>query len=233
MGNTDLQRAPAIEGNESPACTIIDVESELSSDRMWIFTKESCKRTFDNGDDGVKMGGTALSPQIYGIEPDGNYQIDAVDDINNTNLAFQAGQDTEYTLTFTHENIAGRYSKIYLHDLVENRAVDITESGSVYSFTAESTPKPINRFRIITRMASNDNIEPSNVSMFVANQSIYIQSFSEFSGNVYLYDFSGRMIEAKKIAANGSVTIPAQLHTAYIVKTVLVNETITNKIIVN
>lgn len=232
MGNTDLQRAPAIEGNESPACTIIDVEGELSSDRMWVFTMESCKRTFDNGDDGVKMGGTALSPQIYGIEPDGNYQIDAVDDINNTNLAFQAGQDTEYTLTFTHENIAGRYSKIYLLDLAERTVVDITETGSTYSFTAQSTPKAVNRFRIITSPEETGNEAPSKIKIFNSYNLVYVLNNSQQPGDMYIYDISGRSFGHQKVAANSISTIPITLQNAYIVKFVSPEETKIEKIII-
>lgn len=232
MGNTDLQRAPAIEDNENPACTIIDVESELSSDRMWIFTKESCKRTFDNGDDGVNMEGTALSPQIYGVEADGNYQIDAVNDMNNTVLAFQAGQDTEYTLTFTHENIAGRYSKIYLLDLAERTVVDITENGSTYSFTAQSTPKAVNRFRIITSPEETGNEAPSKIKIFNSYNSVYVLNNSQQPGDMYIYDISGRSFGHQKVAANSISTIPITLQDAYIVKFVSTEETKTEKIII-
>ncbi len=232
MGNTDLQRAPAMESNESPACTIIDVESELSSDRMWIFTKELCKRTFDNGDDGVKMAGTALSPQIYGVEADGDYQIDAVNDMNNTVLAFQAGQDTDYTLTFTHENIAGRYSKIFLHDLVERTVVDITETGSTYSFTAQSTPKAVNRFRIITDTEETGNEAPSKIKIFNSYNSVYVLNNSQQPGDMYIYDISGRSFGHQKVAANSIFTIPITLQNTYIVKFVSTEETKTEKIII-
>ena len=87
-----------------------------------------------------------MGQQIYAVEEDGNYQINAVNDFNNTSIAFQAGQDTEYKMTFTNENIDKKYAKLYLYDTEANKVVDITENGSVYEFTAQSTPKPVLRF---------------------------------------------------------------------------------------
>lgn len=233
MKNTDLLRAPSAKNDiQSVAVnTRIDVTGNNTQDKMWIFSDDSCSRGFDNGDDGIKILGTALQPQIYAVEADGNYQINAVSDMNNTTIAFQAGEDTEYTLTFNHEFAETKYEKIYLHDLVENTILNITENGSIYKFTATSTPNAVNRFRIITKSIGEESTTQSNVKLFVAEQSIYVQNFSDFDGTVYLYDVTGRLHGTTRISPNGVVFFPAKAYNAYIVKTVLLNETVTQKIV--
>lgn len=233
MKNADLLRAPSARNKvESVAVsTRIDVTGNNTQDKMWIFSKDSCSRAFDNGDDGIKILGTALQPQIYAVEADGNYQINAVNDMNNTTIAFQAGEDTEYTLTFNHESIKTKYEKIYLHDLVENTISDITENGSIYKFTAVSTPKAVNRFRIISKSSGEGSNAQSNVKLFVSEQSIYVQNFSDTDGTVYLYDVTGRLHATTRISPNGVVSFAARLYNAYIVKTVLPDETATEKIV--
>lgn len=235
MKNADLLRAPGknkTKVDTAAVSTRIDVTGNNTQDKMWIFTKESCGRTFDNGDDGVKILGAALQPQIYAIEPDGNYQINSVDDMNNTNIAFQAGEDTEYTLTFTHEHADTKYEKIYLHDLVENTVTDITMSGSEYKFTAVSTPQAVNRFRIITKSTNNASEEQSNIRVFVYNQNIYVQNFSETSGSIYLYDVTGKLHSVKSVGASAVIAFPAMKYNAYIVKAVFDQQTVTEKIVI-
>ena len=235
MKNADLLRAPGkskAKVDTIAVSTRIDVTGNNTQDKMWIFTKDSCSRSFDNGDDGVKILGTALQPQIYAIESDGNYQINAVNDMNNTNIAFQAGEDTEYTLTFTHEHADSKYEKIYLHDLVENTVSDITMSGSEYKFTAVSTPQPVNRFRIITKSVNTGTGEQYNARAFVYDQNIYVQNFSDTNGVIYLYDVTGKLYDVKSIASNAVVAFPAVKYNAYIIKGVFDQQTMTEKIVI-
>ena len=188
---------------------------------------------YDNGYDGFKLSGSAINPQLYAVEADGNYQINAVNDMNNTTIAFLAGEDTEYTLTFNHEFAETKYEKIYLHDLVDRTVTDITLSGTEYKFSAESTPQAVNRFLIITKALGEDNNSTSNAKVFINNNNIYVQNFSDIKGMVYLYDVTGKLYGVKEMSSNGIVAFPAVQYNAYIVKTVLENETVTEKIVVN
>jgi len=63
---------------------------------MWIFTFPSCTRNFDNGFDGKKMLGFSQVSQLYSIENDGIYQINAVNNMNESYLGFQPGEDTQF-----------------------------------------------------------------------------------------------------------------------------------------
>ena len=232
MGNTDLQRVPSEQIMYSGASTRFDVEGEFTADRMWLLTDAKFSKSFDNGYDGLKLTGSALNSQMYVIEDDGNYQIGAVNEINNTTLAFQAGQDTEYKLTVTHENTESRYSKIYLVDVVANVVVDITQSGTEYYFTAASTSKPVSRFKIITDKDAAGNLNPTNVKVFTMNNNICVYNNTQLEAKVQVFDISGRNCGQKTVSANATISIPVQLNQAYIVKAVTDELSETAKIII-
>jgi hypothetical protein len=227
MPNSDPMRirgaenADYVENNENNnvVSTVIDVRGKYSGDKMWIFSKDGATRNFDNGSDGFKISGSALAPQIYAVENDGIYQIDAVADMNNTNIAFQAGQDTEYTMTFIHENSEIQYSGIYVHDLVLNTVQDITESGSTYTFTAGSTPKPVVRFKIIAEsLKKNQAVPDAGFHIFNSGAYVCVKSFLNEVADVFLYDVSGRLVAKTILNPFDIATIKTTLHQVYIVK---------------
>lgn len=238
MPNSDPMRIRDVENNENAenntvVSTVIDVRGKYSGDKMWLFSDDATTRNFDNGSDGYKIIGSALLPQIYAVEKDGIYQIDAIANMNNTNIAFQAGQDTEYTMTFTHENAETRYSGIYIHDLVLNTVHDITESGSTYTFTAESTPQPVVRFRILTGSLIN-NQAPSDIDFQIFNSgtNVYVRSFTDEIADVLLYDISGRLIARTLLNPLDITTIKTTLHQVYVVKVKGRSHKLTKQIVV-
>lgn len=214
MKNIDAQRAPGVKNlsETDQVSTRIDVAGTNYSDKMWLFTNPDCRRNFDNGWDGAKIQGSVLTPQIFAVEPDGNYQVNAVDDINNTLLGFQAGEDVEYTLTFTHQSIKTRYAGIYLVDLVENKTVDITENGSTYSFVAVSTPTPVNRFKIATRNYEKDAPDAlTQLKVFGSGNTIFVQNLSNLNGELILVDMMGHLLKRTAFGPYGITAVQAGL----------------------
>jgi hypothetical protein len=176
---------------------------------MWIFSDPSFTKNYERGWDGPKMLGFALVPQLYALEGDGAYQIDCVNDMNNTLVGFQRGTDTLYTFTFTHVNTDTRYAGIYLQDLVENKIIDITASGTQYTFQVDSTTIYNNRFRIITRDLE-ENISTgynsidynSKIKIFTVNGDFFVQNLSNEKGEFSLFDMAGRNIFKTTFAPN-------------------------------
>jgi len=236
INNTDAQRAPQVDGVSSSdkVGIIIDVKGEHAADRMWIFSEPNSTRGFDNGWDGQKMLGSALTPQLFAMEADGNYQVNSVPDMNNTELGFQAGQDLEYTLTFTHENIKKQYAGLYLVDLVENKTIDITVSGSTYAFVAESTPAPVKRFKIVTRPYEKDAPDTeTQVKIFSSQGSIFVQNYSDQDGECMVYDIAGHNIMKVPFTANGVTAITNSLRPgAYIATAMVGAEKVSKRLIV-
>jgi len=235
MNNTDPQRAPGIsyQPGTDKVSTLIDVKGTNFSDKMWLFTQPGCTKNFDNGWDGAKMPGIALTPQIFAIGNDGNYQVNAVDDINNTYLGFQAGQDVAYTLTFTHQNLKSRYEAVYLVDLIENKAVDITESGSTYSFNAESTPTSVKRFMIATRNIEKDSVDKNTqLKVFSTGNTAFVQNLGSLNGEMNIYNMSGRCIKKAAFGPYGVTAIQVgTIQGAYVVNATTNNERVSKRII--
>jgi len=204
--NNSLQRVKEDSGSTSSgmAYTIIDITGSDYSDRMWIFSDSTFTHQYDRGWDGTKMMGIALAPQLYAFEQDGNYQIDCVDDMNNTMLGFQRGIDTEYTLTFTHQNIKSKYVGVFLYDITENKTMDITESGSTYSFVAESTPAPVTRFKIVALPLENETPDASSqLKVFSSGNTVFVQNLSSLNGEMVIYDMMGRVLKKSTFVPYG------------------------------
>jgi hypothetical protein len=219
--NNDLQRVKS-DQNANKIFTRIDVNGSRFSDKMWIFTDPACSHNFDNGWDGAKFLGSTLAPQIYAMENEGDYQVNSVDNINNTNIGFLAGEDTNYTLKFTHENSTSQYSSLYLVDLQENTTTDITASGTTYTFSAVQTSQPVNRFKIVTSQeitTNNPKTENKGLMIFNSKQTIIVQNSSNFAGKILIVDVSGRILSSVFMKANGITTIPTDLSAGtYLIK---------------
>jgi len=239
--NVDAQRAPSANRSNSTGgfvYTIIDVAGAQGGDRMWLFTDESCTHNFDNSWDGRKMFGSALVPQLFAKETDGDYQVNSVNDVNNTNLGFQAGTDSVYKLRFTHANVQSVYDKLYLYDYITGGITDITESGTEYSFVAQSTSTPASRFRILSTLAATTGeksiTDNSAIKVFSSNKTIFVRNMSKEDGDLILYDVAGRFINRLPFNPMSITAIPMKLVPGvYVVTAVINNEkVVTSRVII-
>jgi hypothetical protein len=234
--NTTLQKVKGVDAltNTDLISTRIDLTGQHYSDRMWIFTEPSCTRNFDNGWDGRKMLGSSLAPQIYAMEPDGDYQVNSVGDMNNTDIAFQAGDEVEYTLKFTHENIQRQYAGVYLVDLIENKTVDVSENGSTYTFATAQSDAPAKRFKILTRPYEKGASDmETQVKIFTAPGRVFVHNLSTYKGECTLYDIAGRAIKKASFAANAVTEVINNLNPgAYVVNTITNGEKVSKRVIV-
>jgi hypothetical protein len=235
--NTDQQRVKNKMDviSSDKVSTRLEVSGDRGgADRMWIFSDPTCTRNFDNGWDGSKMKGLSLNPQLYAVEPDGIYQIDAVSNIDNTELAFQAGTDINYTITVTNQNIMSKYAGLYLVDLVENKTIDISQSGAQYKFVAVSTALPVNRFKIVSRYYEKNAPDTnSQIKIFSSNGMVFVDNQSSQLGQMIIYDISGHLIRKAPFAGNTITSMSSGLIPgAYVVKCSTELEEITKRIIV-
>ena len=134
------------------------------------------------------------------MEQDNDYQIDCVNDLNNTVLGFQPGEDNVYTLTFTSSNIEKKYARIYLVDLVANRITNISESGASYVF--ESTGTVQKRFEIISRLPDTNSLINSKLHLFCAGNTICVENLTNQKGEFTVYDLVGHCLKKLSFGAN-------------------------------
>jgi hypothetical protein len=214
--NADLQRAPTMNKSASPEkiYTKIEVQGSRYGDRLWIFSDPTCTRNFDNGWDGYKFLGSLSVPQIFSIESDGYYQINGVDNIDNSIIGFQKGEDSNYKLVFSHENDESNYSKLYLIDLQEGTTTDITQSGTEYPFISTSSD-PVNRFKIVTSLGvttgNNKSIDNNKLTISNLNQTFTVKNSTNLSGNLFIYDMSGRLVQKYELTSNGEIKFETNL----------------------
>jgi len=142
-----------VNAQDQRTCTVIDVNGGVYFDRTWLFSVPGTTQAFDNGWDSYKfLTAASAVPQIYVAGTDGSFQVGTVGNANNTVIGFIPGEATEYTLTFTHTDLAYSYQQLFLYDKVADKTVDIYAQGSTYSFTA-SVSDIKERFVILTAIA--------------------------------------------------------------------------------
>ena len=238
--NTTLQRAPSKNNkvDSIPVWTQIDVKGSQFSDRMWIFTEANCTHSYDNGYDGEKFIGSYVSPQIYAIETDGIYQVNSVDDMNNTYLGFQPGEDSLYSLTFTHYNLESKYNNVYLVDSIAHTTTDITASGSTYSFTSLPTDTLIKRFKIVTNTLLTTKLNSvysgnAALNVFSSKQTVFVDNKSDANGTLQIYDVAGRMILKFQFSARNVTSCQTSLpQGSYVAVAVTGKDRLTTKLVV-
>jgi hypothetical protein len=235
--NTTLQRAKAANENDSDEKQYLRIDLKTDSvivDRMWIFNEANCTRSFDNGWDGPKMLPASGIPALCAMEEDGIYQVNSVNDLNNSRLGFQKGNATNYSLEFYSENLGLRYSSVYLLDEIENKVVDISNAkGTIYSFSPTSAESLQERFRIVTYSSGNE--EPgteSQIKIFSSKGHILVDNKSSSNGEAMVYEISGRKVKQKKFFGQ-SITIIDNLPSGtYIVRGTSPKETVATCIVV-
>ena len=101
MNNTAPQRVKSnVQESDEKVFTLVEVKGARFSDQLWLFNAKECSHNFDNGWDAHKYFGSGSTPQLYAAEQDGDYQINAVDNLNQTVLGFRNGEDDKYVIRF-------------------------------------------------------------------------------------------------------------------------------------
>lgn len=212
--NTTAQRVKKEKAEEPNPFTSIEVKGARFVDKMWLFTVEGCTRGFDNGWDGPKMWGGAAAPQIYAAEETGNYQVNSVDDINESYLGFRPGEDSSYTLTITHEHLKGKSNQgIYLVDLLTSEITDISSSPSVVHFNAEPMTPATKRFKIVTGRNPRviEKKQAPQVEILNISSKIFIDNKSGIEGEVVIHNLNGLLVYRGTFKGMGRTPINTKL----------------------
>ena len=199
-----------------------------------MLVDDNCSSTFDNGFDGPKILGDESVSQLYGFGDDDIYQICAVNDLNESYLGVKPGLDTQFKLVFNHQNIDSKYTNLYLIDLLENRVIDITQTGTEYNFTSASTDN-VKRFKIVSTITDLQKPDGnSDLLIYNSGNDIVINNRSNQRGSLTIFDAMGRVVKTAEFDANKLSNLPVNLSNGtYIVKAVVNSEKITKRIVIN
>ena len=230
LSNSELQRVKQTQKTGMK----IDLIGTTYSDRMWMLVDDNCSSTFDNGFDGPKILGDESVSQLYGFGDDDIYQICAVNDLNESYLGVKPGLDTQFKLVFNHQNIDSKYTNLYLIDLLENRVIDITQTGTEYNFTSASTDN-VKRFKIVSTITDLQKPDGnSDLLIYNSGNDIVINNRSNQRGSLTIFDAMGRVVKTAEFDANKLSNLPVNLSNGtYIVKAVVNSEKITKRIVIN
>lgn len=199
--NTNPMRSPAAE--EEKIYTIVEVNGEHFSDKVWLFTRDDASDAYDNGWDGRKLFGVANAPQLYAVGSDDRYQVNTTNDLHNLKLGFRKGEDDRYTLRFHHFNTEQRYPGLWLMDLLEGITVDISQDGAEYEFY-ETRLDADERFKIVVAIdqttASASHSLNQDLQMWYAGGKIQVINNTEVTALIMVYDAVGKIKQRLMVA---------------------------------
>jgi len=215
--NSEMMRAKR--ANEK-TCTRIEIVGTKSYDCMWIVIDSTCTHGFDNGWDGIKSVASAGVLQLFAIESDGkSYQVNSVNNIDNIDIAMQAStKDSVYTITFNHQNTDNVYPQLYLLDNVTGKQIDVSVTGTKYTFISKQTASYTNRFKISTKLPSPgiattldaDSLN-DKVKVYARGKELVIDNPSNEDGYVNVYNLSGTLVHRVPYSKNLKTVVELNL----------------------
>lgn len=178
----------------------IQVNSANSgADRMYIIQDSNTTSDYDNGYDAPNQFAEGMA-NIYTTESFGKMEVSCSNNIDSMYIGFQAGNDSQYTLTFS--SIIG--DSIYLKDLSNDTIFQVFEDGQ-YQFTAQPLSTNDLRFQVLLHPINEEDTNNGNsgVSTDIDNVTgahiwhshnhLYISN-APANSTMTLYNINGQLI---------------------------------------
>jgi hypothetical protein len=165
------------------------------ADRLYVIQTDETTPLYDNGYDAPNQTVDGLT-NIYTTESFGKMEVSCSNHIDSMYIGFQAGSDTQYTLSFS--SLIG--DMLYLQDLEQDTIVAM-QQDMPYTFSA--TPLTINdhRFRLLlytedysdTPNTPTDTDPADNIRVWVNNNVLHIIG-APANSTLHIYNISGAHI---------------------------------------
>ncbi len=211
------------------------------SDGVWIVFHEGSTEAYESGFDSRKLKGSETSPQLYTVEGEEKFSVDALPllklgETRVVSLFFKAGETGEQTL------VAGDLDmlpgvKVILEDL-KTEIIQVLNDNPIYTFYATNYQNP-DRFRVHFERDVNGVDEAGNVSdvrAYAFNKNLYVLSRGNLVNEKKLltvYDLTGRKLIEKTIPPGELIRIPVTLSNSYVVVRIISNgEVYTTKVFI-
>ena len=207
---------------------IVDVISNESADRVWLFENHNTTTGFDNGWDGYKIKeGELIQAYIPGSDQS-DYQIATVPDMNGTVISIRSEAMTNYSISLSvSPEVESR--NLFLKDLFTGRNYPIVNDAE-YVIAGFNTSKS-DRFKIMASTSGiiEDKTESSLINIYVRNNIITINNQSEEDCIAIVYDLMGKLVMKNQVRKNGITEFsgsPSVRQGIYIVKVLGENNSI-------
>ncbi len=165
------------------------------ADRLYIIQTDETTPLYDNGYDAPNQTVSGLT-NIYTTESFGKMEVSCSNRIDSMYIGFQAGSDTQYTLSFS--SLIG--DMLYLEDLEQDTVVAMQ---SDQSYTFQAAPQSINdyRFRLLLHPKGisdspntpTDTEQADNIRVWINNDMLHIIGATA-NTNIHIYNISGTYI---------------------------------------
>lgn len=165
------------------------------ADRLYIIQTDETTPLYDNGYDAPNQTVSGLT-NIYTTESFGKMEVSCSNRIDSMYIGFQAGSDTQYTLSFS--SLIG--DMLYLEDLEQDTIVAM-QSDEPYTFQA--APQSVNdyRFRLLIHPKGisdspntpTDTEQADNIRVWINNDMLHIIGATA-NTNIHIYNISGTYI---------------------------------------
>ena len=167
----------------------ISMEANGQRDKVLLIEQEDYSTEFENGYDAhyMPVGGF----NVFAVEGDDHLAVDATNSLVGTRVGVRTGEETAYTMTFSHVNSD---DDLMLWDIEAEEKVEISE-GQTYTFFAEPNSEITGRFIIVEAEATEiatgveDVQEDARVHKFIKDDKLFILK------NGVLYDATGMRVQ--------------------------------------
>ena len=160
---------------------------------LYLFAREDFTRGYDAGWDGENINSAGAGPLMYSPREDGTKDaVSAIPAFEGALVGFQAGEDSEYTFSFTYEGD----EVWYLNDLLTHTSTLINASNTYTFLTSDNDEQ---RFIIsATPLAKvHEGIDDAQAAAerpekVLVNDKLYIKV------QTHTYDATGKLVENNK-----------------------------------
>lgn len=228
-----LQHIKRSESEEDITYMTIDVTGTSGADRVWLYSVPGKSHGYDNGYDGEKIM-LATGVALYADELSGKYQLNAAEDLDETYLAFRAGNESDYTLKIDKSKLKG-YETLYLQDLKTGTEINLSAVDTAsYQFMASNGQNAEKRF-VLTRR-SKTGIEPNGqhlITIYSAGKTIWLNNMSDSQGIVEVFELTGKQIYSGSIQARQQKSIELDLSEGvYVIKAKTEDVNVVRKVLI-
>ncbi len=135
------------ESEEMPQVGSLQISLEANGwyDNLFMLESERYNTAYEPGSDALKKESGTLN--IFTLENDDKLAIDATNSIVGARVGVRTGEETAYTMTFSHVD---SQEELALYDSETEQTIDINE-GTQYTFFAEPNAMITERFEIVAR----------------------------------------------------------------------------------
>ncbi len=196
----------------------LEVEGNNYSDNIIVGFNNAATDSFDSDFDAYDLKGIDAAPQFYTIG-DEEYTVNILNSASDQMVipvGLDAGTPGIYSINVNDlEGLNG--SSVILEDLKENTFTELS-INDVYNFMVDLNDGS-HRFNIHFKSGTLgvDGITDSNISVYSADNMVYIQKPAELEGNVFIYNMMGQKIYSQKAGNEEFISIPVNNGTGYYV----------------